>query len=112
MFPGARIVPIVKQPLGLKGDQSARRVAPPFELRADDAGRGEHVLLATRVGDGLTASSETVGAEPNQAVLEDDLGDMCSGETPFEGRTAAPPDWTLDDAGAVDAQVDVLVAAV
>ncbi|AGP36189.1 hypothetical protein BE04_07460 [Sorangium cellulosum] len=60
----------------------------------------------------MTARGEPLRAEPRKPVLEDDLGDMRSGETPFEGRTAAPPDRTLHDAGAVDAQVDVLVATV
>ncbi|MGK3964357.1 hypothetical protein WMF38_09300 [Sorangium sp. So ce118] len=100
------------QPLGLEGEQGARRVAPPLELCAEQAGRGEHVFLRTRVGDGLASSGKPIGAESSKALLEDDFGDMCPGKASLEGRAAAPPDRALHDTGAVDAQVDVLIAAV
>ncbi|WP_437878274.1 hypothetical protein [Sorangium sp. So ce513] len=111
-FHGARIVPIAKQPLGLKGEQGARRITFPFKLLTDPAGRGEHVIVGARAGDGRIPDGEPLGAESSEAVLEDDLGDVWPGKAPFEGRAAAPPGRALRDAGAVDAQVDVLVTAI
>ncbi|MGK4005614.1 hypothetical protein WMF31_23510 [Sorangium sp. So ce1036] len=64
------------------------------------------------LGKRLTASGKPFGTEPSEAVLKDDFGERRPGEAPIERRAAASPDRALHNADAVDAQLDMLVAAV
>ncbi|WP_437274966.1 hypothetical protein WME90_27365 [Sorangium sp. So ce375] len=100
------------KPLDLKRDQGSRRIATPLELCADQVSCGEHVFLGVHAGEWLCASGESVGMKPREPVLEDDFGDVRPGKALVERRAAASPGRALGDAGAVDAQLDVLVAAV